>query len=71
MQASAPSDASQGARPAVVLAPLVPGVALKLTVEPLGLLFAMVAGFLWPVTSLYAIGYMRAHHERNQTRFLR
>ena len=62
-------EVSQGARPGVVLAPLVPGIALKLTVEPLGLLFAMVAGFLWPVTSLYAIGYMRAHHERNQTRF--
>ena len=62
-------EVSQGARPSVVLAPLVPGIALKLTVEPLGLLFAMVAGFLWPVTSLYAIGYMRAHHERNQTRF--
>ena len=62
-------EVSQGARPSVVLAPLVPGIALTLTVEPLGLLFAMVAGFLWPVTSLYAIGYMRAHHERNQTRF--
>ena len=77
MQASALSDASPGSIPRCrkgrgrrsSLAPLVPGVALKLTVEPLGLLFAMVAGFLWPVTSLYAIGYMRAHHERNQTRF--
>ena len=62
-------EVSQGARPDVVLAPLVPGVALRLVVEPLGLLFAMVAGFLWPVTTIYAIGYMRAHHERNQTRF--
>ena len=25
--------------------------------------------FLWPITSLYAIGYMRGHHEENQTRF--
>ena len=46
-----------------------PGIALKLVVEPLGMLFAMVAGFLWLVTSIYAIGYMRAHHEQNQTRF--
>jgi len=46
-----------------------PGLPLALRLEPLGLLFALVAGFLWPVTSLYAIGYMRAHHEKNQTRF--
>ncbi|MEA3371895.1 MAG: proton-conducting transporter membrane subunit [Campylobacterota bacterium] len=46
-----------------------PGLSLALQLEPLGLLFALVAGFLWPVTSLYAIGYMRAHHEQNQTRF--
>ena len=34
-----------------------------------GALWALIAGFLWPVTSVYAIGYMRAHHEENQTRF--
>lgn len=45
------------------------GLSLALRLEPLGLVFALVAGFLWPVTSLYAIGYMRAHHEQNQTRF--
>lgn len=45
------------------------GLSLALRLEPLGLIFALVAGFLWPVTSLYAIGYMRAHHEKNQTRF--
>ena len=37
--------------------------------EPLGLLFALVASSLWIVTSLYSIGYMRGHHEKNQTRF--
>ena len=63
------SEVAQGGRPGLVLAPLVPGIALKLVVEPLGMLFAMVAGFLWLVTSIYAIGYMRAHHEKNQTRF--
>ncbi|MEA1920368.1 MAG: proton-conducting transporter membrane subunit [Campylobacterota bacterium] len=46
-----------------------PGLSLALRLEPLGLVFASVAGFLWPVTSLYAIGYMRSHHEENQTRF--
>ena len=62
-------EVSQGGRPGLVLAPLVPGIPLKLVVEPLGLIFAMVAGFLWIVTTIYSIGYMRAHHERNQTRF--
>lgn len=46
-----------------------PGLELALSPEPLGILFALIASFLWPVTSLYAIGYMRAHHEKNQTRF--
>jgi len=48
---------------------VVPGVDLALHIEPLGLLFALVASFLWIVTTLYAIGYMRGHHEENQTRF--
>jgi multicomponent Na+:H+ antiporter subunit D len=48
---------------------VLPGVELGLEVEPLGLLFALVASFLWIITSLYAIGYMRGHHEENQTRF--
>ncbi|WP_286269081.1 monovalent cation/H+ antiporter subunit D family protein [Thalassotalea hakodatensis] len=48
---------------------LFPGLALSFTVEPLGVLFALVASFLWIVTSIYAIGYMRGHNEKNQTRF--
>ncbi|NNF79850.1 MAG: monovalent cation/H+ antiporter subunit D family protein, partial [Rhizobiales bacterium] len=37
--------------------------------EPLGLLFALVASGLWTVTSVYSIGYMRAHDEPHQTRY--
>jgi multicomponent Na+:H+ antiporter subunit D len=33
------------------------------------MLFALVASGLWIVTTAYAIGYMRAHDEENQTRF--
>jgi len=51
------------------LVEVVPGVRLAFDVEPLGLLFALVASFLWIVTTLYAVGYMRGHHEENQTRF--
>jgi multicomponent Na+:H+ antiporter subunit D len=57
------------AAPTLVLAEPLPGLALALSPEPLGMLFALVASFLWPVTTVYAIGYMRAHHEENQTRF--
>ena len=46
-----------------------PGLGISFDVEPLGVLFALVASFLWIVTSIYAIGYMRGHHEENQTRF--
>ncbi|MET0023806.1 MAG: proton-conducting transporter membrane subunit [Sedimenticola sp.] len=53
----------------LVLAEPLPGLELAFTPEPLGLLFALVASFLWPVTTIYAIGYMRGHNEQNQTRF--
>jgi multicomponent Na+:H+ antiporter subunit D len=53
----------------VVLAVPLPDLPIALSIEPLGLLFALIASFLWIVTSIYAIGYMRGHHEQNQTRF--
>lgn len=62
-------DVTGGARPEVVLAEPFPGIPLALEAEPLGVLFALVASFLWIVTTLYSIGYMRSHHEKNQTRF--
>ncbi|MEO2158116.1 MAG: monovalent cation/H+ antiporter subunit D family protein, partial [bacterium] len=44
----------------VTLLEVTSGITLGLSVEPLGLLFALVASFLWIVTGLYAIGYMRS-----------
>ncbi|MEE8332657.1 MAG: monovalent cation/H+ antiporter subunit D family protein, partial [Alphaproteobacteria bacterium] len=58
-----------GARPSVKLVEIYPGFDLTFTVEPLGASFAALASFLWIVTSLYSIGYMRGHHEAYQTRF--
>ncbi|MCK6370228.1 MAG: monovalent cation/H+ antiporter subunit D family protein [Gammaproteobacteria bacterium] len=58
-----------GGRPAVHLATMLPGLVLELRVEPLGMLFALVAAVLWVVNSLYSIGYMRANKEQHQTRF--
>lgn len=58
-----------GADVRVVLARPVPGVALELRPEPLGVVFALTASFLWIVTTIYAIGYMRARAEQHQARF--
>jgi multicomponent Na+:H+ antiporter subunit D len=58
-----------GERPALTLVELLPGVAIALRVEPLGMLFAAVATLLWPINSLYSIGYMRGNREAHQTRF--
>ncbi len=59
----------EGGSPAAVLVETLPGLTIAFSVEPLGLLFALLASFLWIVTSLFSIGYMRAHQERHQTRF--
>lgn len=59
----------QGVKLSLDLIEIFPGLGINFDVEPLGVLFALVASFLWIVTSIYAIGYMRGHHEVNQTRF--
>jgi len=45
------------------------GLALFLKGEPLGIIFGLLASFLWIVTTIYSIGYMRGHKETHQTRF--
>ena len=60
---------ASGSRPDLMFMEMVPGLSLRLTLEPLGMIFALVASFLWIITTMYAIGYMRGHHEENQTRF--
>ena len=62
-------EVQAGARPALSLLEILPGLPLRFEVEPLGMTFALVASFLWIVNSVYSIGYMRGHHETNQTRF--
>jgi multicomponent Na+:H+ antiporter subunit D len=58
-----------GARPVLQLIEVMPGLALAFRIEPLGMLFALVASGLWTVNSLYSIGYMRGNDEAHQTRF--
>ena len=58
-----------GGRPAATLVEILPGLSLRFVVEPLGMIFAGVASLLWPINSLYSIGYMRGNGEAHQTRF--
>ncbi|MEO8164915.1 MAG: monovalent cation/H+ antiporter subunit D family protein [Betaproteobacteria bacterium] len=62
-------DVLSGQLPSAILLTLLPGLPLALRVEPLGMLFALVASSLWIVNSIYSIGYMRANNEEHQTRF--
>ena len=45
------------------------GVEFALRADALGLLFALLASFLWIFTAFYSAGYMRGLDEPNQTRF--
>jgi len=56
-------------QPHLLLGEIMPGLNLYFEAEPLGVLFAGVAALLWPVASLYSIGYLRGNQEKNQTRF--
>jgi multicomponent Na+:H+ antiporter subunit D len=61
--------ATHGTALTVPVGSLVPGVTWALRADALGLVYALVATTLWPVTALYAVGYLRGHHEQDQTRF--
>lgn len=58
-----------GSGAALVLAEPIPGLEIAFEVEPLGLIFALLASLLWFVTSVYAIGYMRGANEPRHTSF--
>ena len=58
-----------GARPEVSMVSILPGLQIAFKVEPLGMLFALIASGLWIVNSIYSIGYLRGNNEENQTRF--
>ena len=61
--------AMSGVRTSISLLEFLPGLSLRLELEPLGMMFAMIASFLWIVSSIYSIGYMRGKKEGHQTRF--
>ncbi|MGE5831743.1 MAG: proton-conducting transporter membrane subunit, partial [Methanomicrobiales archaeon] len=48
---------------------VLPGFTIQLHGDALGLLFATLASFLWILTTVYSIGYMRGLKEHAQTRY--
>ena len=58
-----------GETPTWFIGEVLAGFRIEFSIEPLGMLFALVASGLWILTTIYAIGYMRGHHQKNQTRF--
>ncbi|MFW6383792.1 MAG: cation:proton antiporter [Halodesulfurarchaeum sp.] len=58
-----------GGLPTTTLGAYVPGVTFVLQADPLGMIFGLLASFLWLVTSFYSIGYMRGLDEHSQTRY--
>jgi len=54
---------------AYTLLEIFPGIEIKFRVDALGMLFATTASFLWILTSVYSIGYMRSLKEHAQTRY--
>lgn len=48
---------------------VLPEIAIRLRVDAMGMLLALVSSFLWIITSLYSVGYMRALQEHSQTRY--
>ncbi len=51
------------------LASIEPGLSIQFRVDAFGLMFALIASFLWIITSFYSIGYMRTLNENAQTRY--
>ena len=48
---------------------IMPGIDISFHIEPLGVIFSLLASSLWILTHIYAIGYMRGAKEKNHSRF--
>lgn len=46
-----------------------PRLPIAFVVEPLGMIFALIVSFLWIVSTIYSIGYMRRNEEVKQNSF--
>ncbi|MEX0869383.1 MAG: monovalent cation/H+ antiporter subunit D family protein [Nitriliruptoraceae bacterium] len=59
----------RGEVPTSTLGALIPGLEVRLQADGMGMVFALLASFLWVLASSYAAGYVRGADERHQTRF--
>jgi len=48
---------------------ILPGVTVRFAVDGLGIIFALIATFLWGLATSYNVGYMRSLKEHAQTRY--
>jgi multicomponent Na+:H+ antiporter subunit D len=62
-------DVLAGMVPRLTLFQLLPGLSFALRADPLSMIFAVSASFLWILTVFYSAGYMRGLKEHAQTRF--
>ncbi|MEW6218325.1 MAG: monovalent cation/H+ antiporter subunit D family protein [Thermodesulfobacteriota bacterium] len=58
-----------GNRVEYTLFKILPGLSVTFRVDAFGMVFALVASFLWMLAVWYSLGYMRGLHEHAQTRF--
>ena len=56
-----------GEEPMVCLMEIADGICLSFRADSAGMVFACTASGLWILTSVYSMGYMRGHGEKNQT----
>jgi multicomponent Na+:H+ antiporter subunit D len=67
--ASLVPDVWAGSRLTCHLFSILPGISVSLRADSFSMIFALVASFLWVVTVVYSMGYMRGLREHEQTRF--
>ncbi|MCH2694612.1 MAG: monovalent cation/H+ antiporter subunit D family protein [Acidobacteriia bacterium] len=48
---------------------LFPNISLSLKADALGVFFGLISSFLWIITSIYSIGYVRILKEKHQARY--
>lgn len=53
----------------VTLLTVMPGLDIAFHLEPLGMMFGVIASGLWIITHIYGIGYMRGNNECDHARF--
>ena len=54
---------------AMEIVQLFPNISLSLKADALGVFFGLISSFLWIITSIYSIGYVRILKEKHQARY--